>query len=110
VPVEVQTDADGNLVRDPDSGNLIPVLDADGNPVLRAGETFTGHFTDWFGASINRNVSTTTDAFNVRGIGSAGTTFQAHDNSHIVTDGPGDPFDPFDPATPLKLAFDHATC
>ena len=107
VPIQVETDADGNFVRDPDSGNLIPILDADGNPVARSGETFTGRFTDWFGASINRNVSTVTDAFNVRGVGSAGTTFQAHDNSHLVTDGPGDPFDP---ATPLKLAFEHSSC
>jgi hypothetical protein len=106
-PIEVETDSQGNLIRDPDSGNLIPILDGSGNPIPRAGETFTGRFTDWFGASINRNESVATDAFNVRGLGSAGTTFAAHDNSHIVTDGAGDPFDP---STPLKLAFEHATC
>jgi hypothetical protein len=107
VPIKVETDAQGNPLRDPDTGNLIPVLDGAGNPVSRAGETFSGRFTDWFGGSINRNVSVITDAFNVRGTGSAGTTFSAHDNSHLVTDGPGDPFDP---ATPLRLAFDHSTC
>lgn len=107
VPIQVAVDSTGNPVRDPDSDNLIPILDASGNPVARAGETFTGHFTDWFGASINPNESVITDVFNVRGTGSTGTTFAAHDNSHLVTAGAGDPFDP---STPLKLSFDHATC
>lgn len=107
VPVVVQLDAAGNPVVDPDTGNLVPVLDTNGNPVTRAGETFTGRFVDWFGASINRNVSTVTDTSAIQGVGSAGTTFHAHDNSHVVTDGPGDPFDP---STPLRVAFDHANC
>lgn len=107
VPIVVEVDQQGNLVRDPNSGNLIPVLDGSGNPVPRTGETFTGKFTDWFGGSINRNESVLTNTSNIHGLGSAGTTFAAHDNSHTVTDGPGDPFDP---ATPVKLAFDHATC
>jgi hypothetical protein len=106
-PIQVETDSQGNLVRDPDSGNLIPIVDASGNPIPRDGESFSGKFTDWFGASINRNESVLTETFNIHGVGSAGTSFAAHDNGHVVTDGAGDPFDP---NTPLKLAFDHSTC
>jgi len=105
-PVEVETDGDGNLIRD-DNGNLIPILDGSGNPIPREGETFSGRLQDWFGGSINRNESVLTSTDNIRGVGSEGTTFDAHENDHVVTDGPGDPFDP---STPIKLAFDHATC
>ena len=61
----------------------------------------------WFGASINRNESVETFAFNIHGLGDQGTTFASHENAHVVTDGPGDPEDP---GTLLKLAFDKMRC
>jgi len=70
-------------------------------------ETFTGKFTTWGGGSFNSKRSIETFTFNVGGTGSQGTNFRAHENAHVVTDGPGDPEDP---ATPVKVAFDHLTC
>ena len=101
VPVEftVGTDPDGNPI-------IVPVLDAGGNPIPRAGESFTGKFTDWFGGSVNRQSSEFTDTFNVRGVGSEGTTFSAHAADHIVF-GPGEPFDP---DTLVKVAFSKTNC
>lgn len=94
------------------------LLDANGDPVLnedgeatpttpRAGETFSGKFTVWGGGSSNSNVSTTTFTFMVRGTGSEGTTFGAHNVAHVTTDGPGDPFDP---NTATRVAFDKSHC
>jgi len=107
---ELATDVDGNPVEN-DDGDFVPAIDpATGEPVLRGGgdlETFSGKFVVWFGASINPNESVETFAFNIHGVGDQGTTFDGHENAHVVTDGPGDPEDP---TTPLKLAFDKLRC
>ena len=79
-------------------------LPSAGNPNT---ETFTGKFTVWGGGTFNTRQSEESFTFNVQGTGSQGTTFGAHDNAHVVTDGPGDPEDP---ATPVKVAFDKSTC
>lgn len=105
-PIELVLDDNGQPVLD-SNRDPVPVLDNAGNPIPRAGETFTGREQNWFGASINPNESVVTGTDNVQGTGSNGTTFDAHENQHIVTLGGGDPFDP---TTPLKLMFDHATC
>jgi hypothetical protein len=85
---------------------VVPVLGDDGNPIPRAGESFTGHFTQWFGGSVNPNNSVFTDTFTVHGSGSGGTTFRAHFNDHIVF-GPGEPFNP---DTLVKVSFNKANC
>ena len=107
---DVVTDNDGNPVPNED-GEFTPIIDTNtGAPVVRGGgdlETFTGKFVAWFGASINRNESVETFAFNIHGLGDQGTTFASHENAHVVTDGPGDPEDP---GTLLKLAFDKMRC
>ena len=101
VPIQftIGQDEDGNPI-------VVPVLDANGNPIPRAGESFTGHFTTWFGGSINPNGSVFTDTFNVSGVGSGGTTFRSHANDHVVF-GPGEPFDP---DTLVKLTFEKVNC
>jgi len=92
-------DQDGNPI-------VVPVLDGNDATIPRPGESYTGHFTQWFGGSINRNNSVFSDTFNVGGVGSEGTTFRAHFNDHIVF-GPGEPFNP---DTLVKVAFNKANC
>lgn len=100
-PIEftIGEDEDGNPI-------IVPVLDGDGNTIPREGETFTGKFTTWFGGSVNLQGSVFTDTFNVRGVGSEGSTFRAHNVNHTVF-GPGEPFDP---NTLVKLDFHKASC
>ena len=76
-------------------------------PVDGIGETFTGRFTVWAGGNTNPNVSNFTVTFSARGTGSDGTTFRTNDNTHITTEGPGNPFDP-DTAT--RVAFENTRC
>jgi hypothetical protein len=92
-------DQDGNPI-------VVPVLDGNDATIPRAGESYTGHFTQWFGGSINRNNSVFSDTFNVGGVGSEGTTFRAHFSDHIVF-GPGEPFNP---DTLVKVAFNKSNC
>lgn len=101
VPIQftIGQDEDGNPI-------VVPDLDANGNPIPRAGESFTGHVTSWFGGSVNPYGSVFTDTFNINGAGSGGTTFRSHQNDHIVF-GPGEPFDP---DTLVKLSFEKASC
>lgn len=74
---------------------------------VAGGETFSGRFTVWGGGNANTKQSIETFTFNLTGTGSAGTFVSAHENAHVVTDGPGDPEDP---ATPVKVAFDKMVC
>jgi hypothetical protein len=99
VPTEVLRDANGDPVLN-ENGDAIPV----GDPL--PGETFTGKFTVWGGGSFSSHGSVFTFTFNVRGVGSEGTTFSEHDVNHI-TAGPGDPEDP---NTLVRVAFNHDNC
>jgi hypothetical protein len=85
---------------------VTPTLDANDNVIPRDGESYAGHFQQWFGGSVNRNGSVFTDTFNIHGTGSEGTVLSEHFNNHFVF-GPGEPFAP---ETLLKHSFNKSSC
>jgi hypothetical protein len=61
--------------------------------------SYTGHFTTWFGASLNRNNGVFHDTFNVHGTGSDGSTLSAHFITHFSMSASG-----------MTLVFDKFVC
>jgi hypothetical protein len=73
----------------------------------RAGESFSGRFTQWGGGNFNRSgIVATTFTFSGHGTGDEGTDLNWNAVDHITS--VGDPFE--DPAAIIKVAFSRFNC
>lgn len=63
--------------------------------------TYTGHFTDWFGAeNIYGPMTTQTSTFTINAIGSDGSHLRFHEDAHFT----------LNPNGVVTVTFDHVTC
>ena len=85
---------------------MVPVLDANGNPIPRAGEIVHRALHQLVRRQRQSEGSVFTDTFNITWRRFERHDVPSHNNDHIVFG----PVNPFDPDTLVKVTFEKANC